>query len=429
MKFTMALFFLSLACAFRLNAQESLKNCDGAKTHVSLNVEYIKDSFKTQDVSSYVENIKNIVKNCNLNIAEFGWNSNIYDYWNRTGYEAELTMAKKQVEHYSQFREVTPELNQYKKYAEKLGKNAAEVKQYSFRYRTQASQSAQNEAKKCQPSYDLRNNVLGAVRDQDSIGWCYAFAAADLITYKTGKKISAADVAMNYNDKWINNLFKKLGRGEQDFEGGWAESAIKATRRNGGACLEANLKSDDNGYSSLLSTLTEIEKSKLLTSQPTGRNCTSAAKSMFPNLEMDELLDIMEKASRSELIKLLSDKACAPRINMSGLKTNSVSANTQIEKLQLFDEIDKQLSRKNISAIAYNSYSLYNVDTNRTGPHESVVVGRRYNKTNGECEYLVRNSWGRGCSRYDKKLSCENGNIWVPKSVLVKGIFNVTYIQ
>ena len=94
----------------------------------------------------------------------------------------------------------------------------------------------------------------------------------------------------------------------------------------------------------------------------------------------------------------------------------------------LFDQIDGQLSKNNIVSIGYDVGLLYDIDReDKILPHESVVVGRRFN-SNHECEYLIRNSWGRGCA-YDLRLTCDEGNVWVPKSVLVKGLIRVSYIE
>jgi C1A family cysteine protease len=270
---------------------------------------------------------------------------------------------------------------------------------------------------------------LGDVRDQDSIGWCYAFSAADLLSYKLGKKISAADMAMNYNDNWINNIFKKLGSGEQDFEGGWMASSIEATKRKGGACKEEDLRSEDNGYSDIMTTLVDIDKIKRDNSVENKKIYSDALKAMFPNLKPEEYLDIIDKAARADLLNMLSDRACSPRINIEKFKVVSELAYLESGKNKLFNQIDEQLDKENIVSIGYNSTILMDTESEETGMHASLVVGRRLNKENGECEYLVRNSWGRGCSSYDKKLTWEEGNIWVPKSLLVKDILNVTYIE
>lgn len=291
-----------------------------------------------------------------------------------------------------------------------------------------ASSSLIENPNKCQKKIDLRNDSLGSVRDQDSIGWCYAFAASDLLSYKLKKKISAADLAINFNDTWLNNLFKKMGNGEQDFAGGQEDEAIKATSKKGGACLEENFKSDDNGYAQLKTTLETIDHLQIIPETGLSSTCSNATHALFPHVKTSDYLNIMKHTSRNELVRMLSAKACAPRIPLDNLKPKLHRAYLEKGRYELFNKIDQQLSNNNIVSIGYNAKALFDINTNKKGAHASVVVGRRFNARNGECEYLIRNSWGRGCSAYDRRLSCEEGNIWVPKSVLVKGIIDVTYL-
>jgi hypothetical protein len=48
------------------------------------------------------------------------------------------------------------------------------------------------------------------------MGWCFAFAAADLASFKLGKAVSAADMAMSYHyDGYMAGLFRRLGSAEK----------------------------------------------------------------------------------------------------------------------------------------------------------------------------------------------------------------------
>ena len=50
--------------------------------------------------------------------------------------------------------------------------------------------------------------------------------------------------------------------------------------------------------------------------------------------------------------------------------------------------------------------------------HASVITGRRFNPETNKCEYLIKNSYGTGCSLYARNLECENGQIWLPEELL-----------
>lgn len=282
---------------------------------------------------------------------------------------------------------------------------------------------------------DLRNAQLGDVRDQDSIGWCYAFATADLVSYRLRRKISASDLAVNYNNSWfINRLFKKVGWGDHDFQGsgknGVSES-LKATQLKGGACLESNFRSEDNGYSNLMTDLTKLDQAAFRSGLMQTNQCAGAFKSLFPNLRTAELIDAVRESGKAELVASLSDRACKPRIPISKLTVETVSRSFWKGDIsEVSNTIDQQLDRHNILTLAYNSLSLHDY-TKAKGPanHVSLIVGRRFNPSDRKCEYLIRNSWGRGCLAYDSSYSCEEGNIWVPKSVMMEAAENVSYIK
>ncbi len=55
-----------------------------------------------------------------------------------------------------------------------------------------------------------------------------------------------------------------------------------------------------------------------------------------------------------------------------------------------------------------------------TGLHSSSIVGRR--ARGSQCQYLVRNSWGRSCNSYDTANQCEEGRVWVDSADLIRNI-------
>ncbi|AFY00795.1 C1 family peptidase [Bdellovibrio bacteriovorus] len=411
-------------------------DCKNAVRDISTTADHIKTVFKTTDVAREVEYIQETVRTCNVNIAKFGWGRGIFDYWKTTGYNGQLTTLQNKIEHESMYKDVEAELNEYKKYATILGLDPSKTNSYYDTYRQQGRQSRDREENTCQ-AVDLRNDTLGPVRDQDGIGWCYAFAAADLLTYRLGKKVSAVDLALNYNDKWDNNLLKQVGWAEHEFEGAASrnsqEVTIEKTAQKGGACLEENLRSEDNGPASLMENLIQLDKLKRDTAELTPIRCPSAQK-IFPTINTKELMDIAKESSRASFIASLSNKACEPRISLKGIEVERKGSHLlgdalKNDKSEMFAALDEQLNRKNIVAISYYASILYNANAPVTGGHASSIVGRKYNRKSGECEYLIRNSWGRGCNSYDTRYKCEEGNIWIPKSIVSKGLRNVSYIK
>ena len=89
-------------------------------------------------------------------------------------------------------------MKNYKIFSSKLGETDSSIKKAITKKMLKAIETEDRDRKTCQPT-DLRDK-LGPVRNQDTMGWCYAFAAADLLTADTGKTISAFDIALNYNN-------------------------------------------------------------------------------------------------------------------------------------------------------------------------------------------------------------------------------------
>lgn len=432
MKLALFIHIMLLSTSIQLNAEEI---CTDSKRRISLLENKIRQLAHSKDVSTEIDQLNLLKGNCPLNSSPLDQFIHFDDSrWRLMGLKAELDKSKKDIEHLSKYRAVSKELEVYKSYALKLGVSPKEIAKILQKYREYGEASTQREQNSCQTKIDLRNKVLGDVRDLDTIGWCYAFSTADLLSYKLGQKISAADFAINYNNDFINNFFKKYNnKGEQDFKGGYTtmiNGVLQKMKQKGGACLESKFSSEDNGGGALRANLTLLDDLKRQQWSPKTLRCQGVFEKVFPQLPIKDVIDIAERSTRSEFIQMLSEKACQPRINLGALEiiNSPLTASTK----DLYDTIDQQLESKNIVKISYNAGLLFNTHyTGRNRPHNSVVLGRRFNQKNGECEYLIRNSYGRGCKAYDTTLAanCEEGNVWMPKSILAKGVEDVSYLK
>ncbi len=61
--------------------------------------------------------------------------------------------------------------------------------------------------------------------------------------------------------------------------------------------------------------------------------------------------------------------------------------------------------------------------------HESIIMGRRYNK--GRCELLLKNSWGSDVDEflYSKEYKVEGGKIWIPLDALSRNTIRATHLD
>lgn len=111
-------------------------------------------------------------------------------------------------------------------------------------------------------SVDL-SSKMGPVRDQGYIAWCHAYTAADLLSFKTGKKISATSLAVHSESNVfpsVKLLFKT--ESERLHSGGYLNGTLASGLRQG-LCLEEDFPSkyipDKNLRSSLRNFIEESE--------------------------------------------------------------------------------------------------------------------------------------------------------------------------
>jgi hypothetical protein len=291
---------------------------------------------------------------------------------------------------------------------------------------------------------DIRKDV-GPIRDQGDIGWCYANAAADLLSYEYkdqlhGQQASAVYMALTFTDSYIGQNF---------FEGGSAYFALKAyAARHKNVCLQREEeKVLNNGlHISLKHKLDELMRLKS-TFDVFAKNRSQSkpfvqqwwklknADSYLFSMGDNNLRELLATSTTEDFPDNVADTLCAnssiPVNQKSDVAGRLTYQNEDLKDLAIQD-INRQLNRKNIVGLAYQASVLVdpqvNVDINSA--HLSVLVGRRWN--NNQCEYLIRNSWGTGCGAYQKspvfKKRCEgDGHVWIPESVMKKSMIGISY--
>lgn len=278
---------------------------------------------------------------------------------------------------------------------------------------------------------DLRNDVLGKAREQGDISWCFVHAAADVITYKIGKRVSATELGTTYFKNRESDTLDRLK--EAGFqESGWVATALKEALKNG-ICLEEDMPSENfvmsyklnkRVYGTLPSISAAIDFFVLLQKKPNNMTYLS-----LPHISKDELLEHLDKYPVKDAWEKIVDKSCEGRkIQLEGLKVKSPLW-TRISTKRSLKIIDDELDKENVLGVTYYSSFLKDIKAKKSALHSSVVVGRRWNTESRSCDYLIRNSWGVDCSRYDTSLKCEKGHIWVPKDLLKKHVYYVDYLE
>lgn len=286
-------------------------------------------------------------------------------------------------------------------------------------------------------------------REQGDIGWCYAFAAADLVQfYYNTVPLSAANIAINYNDLGIANVvhwFSKIRYGLKpqgrnvnylEPETGLIELALKNSFKVG-FCSRENMP-DEKVVKVNLATqekeMVDLEVAMydmLRDLRNTVRKNPSQLKHMyeFPHVGTQEIAEILLKNKKQKIFNVINNRSCQD--NEIHLPLPKIVQ--KIKSPHILKYVDQQLDKANIVSLDYTSNVLR--DKKKANKifqslHTSTIVGRRWSNENNQCEYLIRNSAGSSCdNKYDPSYECDDGNIWIGKKYLHKSMLRVTYLQ
>jgi hypothetical protein len=293
-------------------------------------------------------------------------------------------------------------------------------------------------------SVDLRSE-MPPIRDQDSIGWCYGYTAADLIShylYKTKGKVlskntpnadyrlrsfsvSAMGISTAYNEiqkpKYANSIRGKTlsqlsaKKIKVIAEGGSITEAIMAGKQRG-ICFEKDVSSEDYGYvedfrcaiknqckiSDVLNLIYELPGKNL-----NCQNLTNIHK-MFSSLNLASIKKVLSTSARENAVANLVNANCNTRFKDSFFELNGApeTESLTLSKTQtsagMMQLLDRQLDNGTPVGIMYYSDFLYNDVSSKKLQHASSIVGKRFNPTTCEVEYILRNSIGTGCGYYVK---------------------------
>lgn len=281
-------------------------------------------------------------------------------------------------------------------------------------------------------------NKLPPVRHQDSVGWCDANVAADLLSFKLGQEVSALDISLTHQKTiQTQEIFEKTGVPE-----GTYDNSINLMNDilEQGVCLEEHLPSEDAKLADenweietkLASDLSQlIELKNLVQSTHTISQkviCDRALEvgHLFPTLAIDEIVEILKEGSEDRYFSRLRSKACLANkvkpqnLEVKGFRYNHLGLTqenfipSEAEKYKILENIKDQLKAGNILGIEHTYDMLIEKDfTSKAygqNYHASSVVGMRQGKS-GECEFKLRGTWGER-ARFPEHES-QDGYVWV----------------
>lgn len=200
--------------------------------------------------------------------------------------------------------------------------------------------------------------TLGAIRDQ-KVGWCFAYAAADLLSEAAGQQVSAAHLAKVFYKKNVVSIIRNLLTSNK--ESGDTEDALKYG-------LETAL-CDERDFSSIV--YDSYEKVK-------ARSCQR------------------------------------PTIQLQNHEVRPYTATGFYDGYTLFSKVDRILRDGRIAGIEYDNVQLtidkLDESTQTKANHASTIVGRYFDRNDGACRYIIRNSLGKTCKKgSSKRTKCVDG--------------------
>lgn len=304
------------------------------------------------------------------------------------------------------------------------------------------------EPESCGTIADVRPK-LPATRDQASriypdsgSNWCFAFAAADLLTAKLGQDISPIDLAIIYQRKSEREAHRKNAadpcRNDRypladANSGGTIEDAVIAVREKGGACRHEDLPATKD-----FATLIKLLGKQKLGKSPADSTCIDGALAMLaPNANLGNLQRVFRSEAAWRLYEGIDREACKTRIAMPRVRVKTLFADdtSSSERLKTIDRVLESGQPVGFESYFNFDYPGWDIDRlNGNRGHSTTLVGRRWNERTGTCQYLLRNSWGARCQPYGNDedpspYECDaDGNIWISESTLMSVAPDVSYL-
>lgn len=284
-------------------------------------------------------------------------------------------------------------------------------------------------------------NFLRFPKDQSGFGNCFAHATATLLSVKLGVPVSAIDLTIASFYETKNQLPK-----DNDKEGilnggpGGDPSDTLKVMLGKSVCREADMPSIDDFLdgqdSRTLESLQQLHKTIMdlkadSESQDQGeRHCKLEIGRYFPNLDNTTLYEILRETDQNAMIETLhrlADADCSGRrISIpSDLKVKYLDRKTA--RARMISAIDAQLQKNAPVAFSFKA----GTRITDLADHEMAILGREMK--NGQCTYIVRNSWGYGCDGLPEmfRINCNpiDGTYRLPRELLRREIGDIGYIE
>lgn len=410
-------------------ALASAPRCENATEQLrQLNIVIFSDKTPDLDKSQQIREAQELIKQCQIDLRKLGITETMYDQALEENRREEIKRQEFILNLYSTSGKVDARLAAYKKYlAEGKDLTPARTSKFIKKIQKQAAQSFAEESKTC-TSVDLRDKT-GPVYNQGVDGWCYAFTVANMVSARIGEQVSAAGVAFAYGDNDFYDFLRYVGVTEDLITNiGFTTLAFSKAKERG-FCREKDLPSE--GFKGIytnvpLAALDRLGK-KALRNEIAREEFITKARALFPNLSKEQFVEVLKKANRATYLNSLVSLNCASRLRADDLEMTYF---TKTDNKKFGAKIDELLTSKNPVEFGYNAdFFVHAFDPTGTVYHSSLLVGRRMNAKTGQCEYLLKNSYGKDWRPESPEFEAEGGYAWIPKSRVIEATRNISYIK
>lgn len=307
---------------------------------------------------------------------------------------------------------------------------------------------------------------LGEPRDQGDTGWCFAHTTADLITQKTGRRVSAFSIATDFiladlgkvrasQNPEIRAFLRRHPRilsvirdsRREDVEnykadniltdkglyntGGLEDGALLLASA-GGYCEDGKLPSGEENYEKNLEEINRFYHRRKVSCPEVVPGAIGEISGGVSQVAAKNFRDWVDEKCGERFFTtppILPKMAyIAKDMPQFEEKFKGRPKERRKEQEKLWKEIDENLDAGRVSAIGYNAYDISTLpagENPRDGDHSSIIAARRMR--DGVCEYFVRNAYGKDCDYvepYQSTCEKEQGGTWVPRSAL-KTLYSV----
>lgn len=328
----------------------------------------------------------------------------------------------------------------------------------------------------CQPTPKI-TELVGEVRDQKDVGWCFANSGADLLTasYRDllppNAQVSSSFVALNFyrfaergNENKslpfryggstflaIDQISKKSFQNKDSNKVPHIclQSVDKRMILQGvqNTSLEQKFKHFQKIYENFQAYKAENNldrRTQILNVLENSKAELISKKSFLSDYNHSEIINALNAPTFDEAVVQVLEIVCRD----SSSEKNSVALNRPIQfehyystylldanktptvwdtvqskprsDFDYINYINKHLDTQKPVSISYNVENVLFDKKSASGAHASTVIDRKYE--NNECHYFVRNSWGKKCSENkfvqeykNGKLSTERKNVSIYK--------------